>query len=268
MVGTILRKLPISNPDSIGITPIVVTDDDKELFDHPNVLHWFRVSQGFDRGTAWTCRKSGKVSTAQRSAWPVVQTIAAYGGKPSLLVAGFNDTLWDNGQLFLPTGDFSVASYGRAGPNDDAFIWGTGGADGTEYSNVVQQGNTGGGLGFTMRTASKVVVGTQITTATYPRLYADGPNLLIASRQKSSGQVALRINRGAYTTPVVSGGAGEDIFSRSFKIGEAGNGSGVMANGDVAEFIICNVALHLPENTHLRDLIERVVGDYYGMAAP
>ena len=269
---TIVRKMPYENADSVGIDPIVVTEDEYRIFAHPSLKHWFRAQEGFDTDSGWHCRLTDLPLVKSHANWPTRAVVAAYNDLPAIVIGNATQSLWDGGEDILPEDSFSVVVFGRVGPAENAFLWGNRGGNTSTISNLVMQFSSGGGILTQLYDRGSLTRTTTSSLATYPRAYADGPNLVVSSYDAPSGGLVTRINRGRFVSAVGAATVASGPANSEFHVGEAITGadiqSGAVDGGDVAEILIFYTALMHASNADLLASVEAYIGTRYDMAAP
>lgn len=265
---TIISQQPVPNPDSAGLPSLLPSADEIALFKHANLIGWWDAEHGLEV-TQLRDRKGDVKLVRVSSSMPTLQpALAAYNAKPSLLYPNASYGLNSGAQLVVPTaGAYSLIVVGRAGAGDNAFLVGTGGANPTAIQHL-----STGNFAFTTNIGGTSANAGSLTT--YPRVFADGPNIVIASHNPAlgagAGALALRVNRGRgeiATTGHANGGTpnGNGVLH----VGGVGTPlQGSVDGGDIAAVLVCNVSLHDAANLALRNLIESVLGTKYGITAP
>lgn len=263
-MSTIIKRLPTTNAASSGLPVIAPTAGELRMFNSSSLQRWWRASSGFSPA-GWECMKSGAVLTpAFASKLPTKTELAAYNDNPALVFATgstINGTL--SAASVLEAGSsLTMVLVGRAGPSDSAFLLGDGLNSGGTYLQHLSTGVVG------MNISGQ----SGITVSGYPRVYADGINIFVASFDESLAQNQLRLNRGAGVWTSATGAITTGVVNTRLTVGargtppsSGGTVDGTVDGGDIAEVLIFNEALHV--NTTLRDVVEAYLGTKYGIAA-
>ncbi|KEZ13525.1 hypothetical protein CP98_04980 [Sphingobium yanoikuyae] len=274
---TLLKRLPTANPDSAGLTPISVSQDEIDLMAADELLHWWDAGHGFD-AEGWRCRKTGKMLTKERTNMPQLQpALAAYHGAPSLLFPNGNYELWDGGQNLFPAGEFTMAVVGRAGPNDNAFMCGAATVGLTQTTRYQFAGTTGNGsqnLTVSDATATAVI---SLNGPTPTHFFEGGPVLVEMSHRQQPilpSQFQGFIRRMRVDTGFISESGGNTVAGetsgnthREFHVGAVNpfgsSAGGAIEAGDIGSIFLFSTALHY--DISLRALLERVVRARYAI---
>lgn len=254
MPTNIIRH-PYKNLDSQGISPISPNVFEMQLFAHPNLLRWVDAEHGSNDGFI-RCRKSdGQLIPV--SAMPTRQSTgsasAAYNNKPVYVFGSGSANGRLKGDKWLPENkSFTVVFVGRNGPDDNAFIFGTGTGSPSVIAphagTIVQMISTGAWRGYFGGYPIGIL-------STYVRPHASGPSIISLSWDNSAKAAHCRVNRGAYEQSVTASGASLEGFD--FILGAAGaNGAGSIDGGDFAAVFIFDTCLDTYENTALRTALD------------
>lgn len=264
-MGTMLYRMPTVNPDSAGLAPIDLLDDEIRLYNEAALLYWLDGS-AFDPARGMRCRKTDRFLIPARAALPTQQSLAAYNGKPAVVFGTgvANGDLYDNNQGWLPVdSDFSVVFLGRNGGSaDNAFVWGNGQAPAAGSTGTYMQHAANGSFYVQVNGAAAIAA-----TTGYLRPGEQGPTLSIFSFNRTTRVSRFRAQRGAFTAagtvPI-----GTDNKNASFHLGAAGAASaGTIDAGDVGAVLILNKAVLDADNAPLLALIESAIGNRFGIPA-
>lgn len=273
---TNLRRLPFVNPDSVGLPGMPLSQDEIDLMNAIDLLHWWDAGHGFD-ADGWRCRKTGAILVQEKTNMPALQlALAAYNGAPSLLFTDGNRQLWDNGENLFPTGEFTLAVVGRPGPNDNAFIAGAATIGQTATTRFIASGADASDGSSNILVNDGSTTGAQLGLTAVSHKFADGPALVEMSNRpqplaSAGNQTAIR--RLLVSTGVISGIEGDTLGGevpnahREFHVGGVnpyGSATGgALQGGDIGSIFIFSTALHF--DSSLRDLFERVVRARYAI---
>lgn len=270
-MSTVITKRPYANPDSVGITAVdLPTTDELTIFDA--CAQWWRADVALS-DTAWRDRKGDTPLTMVNGATPVAAVVAAYNGKKAVqfptgagsLIATDIFPVVGSGGIVAGGGSYSIVVVGRAGPSpDNAFLLGGGAASSSAQLRV--QHLASGEISFT---PSGDTPYTNSNIPSYPRVAADGPNIIVASYDDPADVAKIRINRGRFASATATTAAAGASNAQLTVNGTGPLGAtGKIDGGEIAEIMIFRLPLLAVANAGVLATVEAYLGTRYGIAAP
>lgn len=256
-MATLLTQLPTENPDSVGIAAIALPTAD-ELAVYDAVKNWWRADSGVG-AASWVDRKNGAALSKLGSSMPVAAVSAAYNGQKTVGFTNLNYALGHD-TILSTAGSFSVVTVGRAGPSDNANLWGSGGT-GTQTRLF---NSTGGAVQFNLNAEA----GTADGSATYPRVNANGPYIAICSYDAPGDRAHIRLDRGRWSSNRAATTNNANAHLTVGAAGPAGSLSAAIDGGDIAEVLYFDVPLLATAQADLLATLESYLGTRYAITVP